>query len=76
MTGCRALKSLQVQQVPTECIFCDPALSTTRQRTTPNIESCFHRLEKEIQEEFVPALLGKVIDDGDYRLELARLPVK
>ena len=27
-------------------------------------------------EEFLPALFGEAIDDGDYRLELAHLPVK
>ena len=46
------------------------------QRTTPNIESCFDQLEKAIQEEFLPALFGEAIEDGDYRLELAHLPVK
>ena len=29
-----------------------------------------------MQEEFVPALFGEVIDNGDYRLGLAHLPVK
>ena len=37
MTGCTALKSLQVQHVP--------------QCTTPNIESCFHLREKTIQDQ-------------------------
>ena len=35
-----------------------------------------HLLEKAIQEEFLPALLGEAIDDSDYRLELALLPVQ
>ena len=46
------------------------------QRTTPNIESCFDLQEKAMQEEFLPALFGEAIDDSDYRLELAHLPVK
>ena len=46
------------------------------QRTTPNTESCFDLLEKAMQEEFLPALFGEVIDDSDFRLELAHLPVK
>ena len=29
-----------------------------------------------MQEEFLPALFGEAIDDSDYRLELAHLPVK
>ena len=46
------------------------------QRTTPDIESCFAPLEMAIQGEFLPALFGETVDDGDYRLELAHLPVK
>ena len=45
------------------------------QRTTPNTESCFDLLEKTMQEEFLPELLGEEIDDGEYRLELAHLPM-
>ena len=33
-------------------------------------------LDIAIQEEFPPALFGEATDDGDYRLELAHLPVK
>ena len=40
------------------------------QRTTPPIESCFHLLEKAMQEEFLLALFGEAIDNGDYRLSL------
>ena len=29
-----------------------------------------------MQEEFLPALFGEAIDDSDYRLTLAHLPVK
>ena len=36
----------------------------------------FDLLEKAMQEEFLPAIFGEAIDDGDYRLELAHLPVK
>ena len=36
------------------------------QRTTPNLESCFHLLETATQEEFLPALFGEGIDDSDY----------
>ena len=68
MTGCTALKSWQV---PVHKVH----ILTILQRTTPNTESCFDLLEKTMQEEFLPELLGEEIDDGEYRLELAHLPM-
>ena len=44
-----------------------PLSSAQYNKFTPNIESCFHLLEKAMQEEFLPALFGEAIDDGDYR---------
>ena len=37
---------------------------------------CYRLSMHAMQEEFLPALSGDAIDDGDYRLELAHLPVK
>ena len=48
----------------------------TKNRTIPNIESCIDLLENAIREEFLPALFGEAIDDGDYRLEVLHLAVK
>ena len=61
------------QHVPTHRVHI-PLTSARQQewqyllRTTPNIESCFHLREKAMQEEFLPALFGEAIDDGEYRL--------
>ena len=53
------------------CIICSEQQEWQYlQRRTPNIELCFDWLEKAIQEEFLPALFGGAIDDGDYWLEL------
>ena len=63
----KALKSIFVLFVlPTKCIFCPPALSTTRIAV----------IGKAMQEEYFPALFGEAIDDGDFRLELAHLAVQ
>ena len=43
--------------------------------TVKSIESCFDLPEKAMQEEFLPALFGEAIDDGDYWLALAHLTV-
>ena len=45
-------------------------------RTLNEIESCFDLLEKAMQGEFLAALFGEAIDDSDYELKVAQLPVK
>ena len=69
MTGCTALKILQVQHVPTHRVH----VLLSSAQSNKNIEQSFDLLEKAMQEEFFQALFGKAIDDGDYRLERAHI---